>query len=144
MWIELLTGLDLACKFTAPAATNRIAEAEKALKVLFPEELKSILLESNGVLGRYDLDLLWNVDRIRQENLTFRTTTMFKDLYMPFDHLLFFADAGNGDQFAYPVLNGKVRRDDIFVWNHEDDSRSWLVPNLRTYFEWCLGTQSET
>jgi hypothetical protein len=42
------------------------------------------------------------------------------------------------------VLNGKIRRDDIFVWNHEDDSRSWLVPNLRTYFEWCLGTQSDS
>jgi hypothetical protein len=37
--------------------------------------------------------------------------TDFKELYMPFDCLLFFADAGNGDQFGYPICDGVIRRD---------------------------------
>ena len=48
------------------------------------------------------------------------------------------ADAGNGDQFAFVVLDGEVRRDDIFVWNHEDDSRSWVAPRLEAFYEWWL------
>ncbi|WP_162255066.1 hypothetical protein [Paenibacillus sp. Soil522] len=36
----------------------------------------------------------------------------------------FFADAANGDQFAFPILNGKIVKKDIYVWNHEDDSRT--------------------
>jgi hypothetical protein len=31
---------------------------------------------------------------------------------MPFDHLLFVSDAGNGDLFGYAVLNGVVRKTD--------------------------------
>ena len=33
---------------------------------------------------------------------------------MPFDHLLFFADAGNGDQFAFPIVADGVVRQDIY------------------------------
>jgi len=59
---------------------------------------------------------------------------------MPFDCLLFFADAGNGDQFAFAILNGESRRDDIFVWNHEDDSRCWVALRLDTFYEgWLTG-----
>ena len=29
-----------------------------------------------------------------------------------------------GQQFAYVVMAGAVRRKDLFAWNHEDDSRT--------------------
>jgi SMI1-KNR4 cell-wall len=54
---------------------------------------------------------------------------------MPFDPLLFFADAGNGDQFAFLW---KPRRDEIFVWDHESDSRSWVAGSLHQYLQWWL------
>jgi hypothetical protein len=57
---------------------------------------------------------------------------------MPFDHLLFFADAGNGDHFAFALHAGVVRRPDVFAWNHEDDSRNWAAPSLEKYLEWWL------
>ncbi|MDQ4123150.1 MAG: SMI1/KNR4 family protein [Acidobacteriota bacterium] len=57
---------------------------------------------------------------------------------MPFDSLLFFADAGNGDQFAFRILKGEIRRNDVFVWNHEDDSRTWVASNLKQYLQWWL------
>ena len=42
--------------------------------------------------------------------LIFRANADFAELYMPFDALLFFADAGNGDQFAYAIQAGAIRR----------------------------------
>ena len=63
-------------------------------------------------------------------------------MYMPLDHLLFIADAGNGDQFAFPIsADGTIHRPDVFVWSHEDDSRRMVAPSLKFYFEWWLSGQ---
>lgn len=124
--------------FNEPVNEFSLFEAESMLCIEFPMELKTCLLESNGVQGEYGLGLIWDVDRILDTNLQFRKNIDFTELYMPFDNLLFFADAGNGDQFFFPILGTKNVRDDVFVWNHENDSRSWVAPNLKTYFEWWL------
>jgi hypothetical protein len=82
------------------------------------------------------------VQRIAEDNLRFRSNKDFKSLYMPFSDLLFIADAGNGDQFAFPIdADGAIRRPDVFVWNHEDDSRTWVAPSLKRYFEWWISGQ---
>ena len=57
------------------------------------------------------------------------------DSFMPFDSLLFFGDAGNGDMFAFPIVVGP-RVNGAFVWNDEDDSRTWVAPDLAKYLEW--------
>ena len=54
---------------------------------------------------------------------------------MPFDPLLFFADTGNGDQFAFVLT---PPRDDIFVWDHETDSRTWAAGSLDQYLQWWV------
>ncbi len=57
---------------------------------------------------------------------------------MPFDPLLFFADAGNGDQFAFLWT---PRRDEIYAWNHENDNRTWVSASLDQYLRrWLDGT----
>jgi hypothetical protein len=137
-WRELIQQLTPDCEFSAPAREEQLAAAERALRVTLPDDLRTLLLESNGILGEYGLGLVWPIERIEADNVAFRSNAAFRELYMPFDHLLFFADAGNGDQFAYAVLAGKVRRDDVFVWNHEDDSRKWAAPSLERYLEWWL------
>lgn len=48
--------------------------------------------------------------------MNMRNIVDFKDLYMPFDCLLFFTDGGNDDLFGYSILNGKVQRDDIYMY----------------------------
>lgn len=48
---------------------------------------------------------------------------------MPFDHVLAFGQTGNGDLFFHPVLRGEVR-EDVFVWDHEDDSRTWYARDV--------------
>ena len=140
MWRELVSKHDDSISFAAAASSFEVDQAAESLGVPFPESLRSALLESNGIEGEYGEGLLWPVSRIVSDNLLFRSNPDFRELYMPFDCLLFFADAGNGDQFAFVVLDGEVRREDIFVWNHEADSRSWVAPHLEAFYErWLTG-----
>ncbi len=137
-WREFIQSITSDFQFHSPATLDEIEKAESSLDILFPDKLRSLLQESNGVEGSYGLGLIWEVGRIKKDNLFFRQFPDYKDIYMPFDHLLFFADAGNGDQFAFGILSGKIQRSDIFVWNHEDDSREWVAPSLDMYLEWWL------
>lgn len=90
------------------------------------------------VNGHYRLGLIWSFEPIVNDHLTFRTNVGFSNLYLPFDSLLFFADAGNEDQFAFPIYLSSARCQELCVWNHEDDSRTWVAPSLATYLEWWL------
>ncbi len=76
---------------------------------------------------------IWSIEQILKENLNLRSFNDFKDLYMPFNCLLFFADGGNGDLFGYAILNGVIQKDDVYVWNHENDSRTWVAPSLKKH-----------
>jgi len=138
MWRELIQRHTPSYTFFEPAAHAELVGLEETLGVKLPADLSQLLLESNGVDGEYGLGLVWPVQRICEDNLEFRNAPLFKDLYMPFDCLLFFADAGNGDQFAYAILDAEIRRTDIYAWNHENDSRSWVASSLRQYLEWWL------
>ena len=138
MWRDFITSLTTDATFAPGVTQSSIAATENLLAVEFPDQLRSLLLESNGVLGEYDLGLVWNLERIQDDNFQFRNNTDFADLYMPFESLLFFADAGNGDQFAYPIQNGKIGRPDVFVWDHETDDRRWVAGSLKQYMQWWL------
>ena len=138
MWRDDLQRLSSDLTFKAPALDDEIDRIAQELGVTPPDELRSLLGESNGIEGEYGLSLLWDIARITEDNKRFRTSSDFADLYMPFDCLLFFGDAGNGDQFAFTILGGSIRRPDIFTWNHEDDSRSWIAPSLQTFYDWWL------
>lgn len=136
MWKELFDNILGEREFTAPVAKAGLQEAEAEMGHELPDDLKRLLLETDGVKDAYRCDLIWSLNRIKKDNLLFRKSDDFKELYMPFDCLLFFSDAGNGDQFAYSVLNGKISKEDIYVWNHEDDSRTWVAPSLKVFCEW--------
>jgi cell wall assembly regulator SMI1 len=120
------------------ASEPELISAENTLGVRFPKQLRSCLLETDSIDDEYGFPLVWPLERIVRENQQFRSNADFRELYMPFDCLLLFADAGNGDQFAFPIQAGEIRRDDIFVWNHEEDSRTWVAPSLAKYIEWRL------
>jgi hypothetical protein len=117
--------------FAAPASPTALAELEAALGLPIPAELRSLLAESNGLEDRYRTGVLWPAAEIARRNQAFRTNPEFRDLYMPFEPLLFFGDVGNGDQFFYRVLGGAARERDVYVWDHETDSRIWRAPTLR-------------
>ena len=136
MWKELVRRFEPAARFRDPATPAGLA-AEVRLGGELPDELRECLLETDGVETEHTI-LLWDAGRIAADNHLFRTNPDFRDLYMSFDQLLFFADAGNGDQFGYRVLSGAVLDAEIYAWNHEDDSRTWVAPGLATFLEWWL------
>ncbi len=140
MWRDLITSLTNVATFAGPASSRHLAEAEKDLCIVFPDELRELLSESDGVNGAYGLGVVWPLARIREDNLQFRSNPDFRALYMPFDCLLFFGDAGDGDQFGYAILDGAIRRDDVYRWSHENDGREWAASSLRQYLErWATG-----
>ncbi|RAV16739.1 SMI1/KNR4 family protein [Paenibacillus contaminans] len=143
MWTDLIKELTQDYKFYVPATESQLLEVENSMNIELPVSLKELLQESNGVTDEYGTSIIWTLERIKKDNLEFRSNDDFKELYMPFDHLLFFSDAGNGDQFAFPILNGKIIKDDIYVWNHEDDSRTWISSSLSSFIKgWLNGAIS--
>lgn len=119
------------------ASEAAIRACEAGLGQALPQDLGELLRETDGVEGGYGLGLIWPVERIKADNLAFRTNPRFAQIYLPFDPLLFFADAGNGDQFAFMPSD---RPADVFVWDHESDRRTMIAPSLASYLErWLNG-----
>ena len=119
-----------------PASTELVlADAERRLDTRLPPDLRDLLSESDGVFGGYGLGLVWPVTRIVEDNLDFRTSAVFRHHYERFDDLLFFGDAGNGDQFAFRLAGGPWGNG-VFAWDHEDDRRFLVAPDLGRYLEW--------
>jgi hypothetical protein len=137
MWRTAISGWTDRATFTGPASAAAIRACEAALGQRLPSELADLLRESDGVEGEYGLGLVWPVARIARDNLAFRGNADFAALYMPFEPLLFFADAGNGDQFAFVMRD---RPPDVFLWDHETDSRTMVATGLADYLEgWLSG-----
>lgn len=136
VWRELVSRLDRSATFAAPATEAQLSGAASRLKQPIPPELSSLLRETNGITGQYGLGLVWDVDRIVSDNLEFRGSATLKSSYMPFEPLLFFAEAGNGDLFA--LLSPPLERGDVFAWDHESDTRQWVAGGLEQYLRWWL------
>lgn len=145
-WKAYITELDStdnasSFDFNAPSSGNLLED----LKIQFglkelPRELEELYRQTNGVDelldGQKIGELVWSIDRVIETNKEYRNHPDFKDLYMSFDQFLFISDAGNGDLFGFVTINGKFDRYDIFTWNHESDSRTWVAPNLTTFIKW--------
>lgn len=50
---------------------------------------------------------------------------------MPFDHLLIFGEAGNGDLWVFGILmDGQIQEWQVYAWDHETDGRPWIAAGL--------------
>ncbi|MFI2078677.1 SMI1/KNR4 family protein [Streptomyces triculaminicus] len=130
MWREAAGQTFSEAGFRDPVTAARLAAAEQQLGCGLPAELVSLLQETDGIAGHHGVDTVWPLQQIVEDNLRFWTDGSLAGLYMPFGAFLFFGDNGGGDQFAF------VRtppRPDIFVWQHEDDSRRWVARDLQDY-----------
>jgi len=138
MWKDLIRNISEEPVFNEPATPEQLKEIEVTFNLEITNELTNLLKESNGVDGGLRI---WTIKEIIEENVDRRTLEVFKDSYMSFDSLLFFGDAGNGDFFGFSIINDEIQKSDIYVWNHEDDSRTWIAPSLEKLFIWwCEGS----
>jgi len=135
-WKKTVTMHDSDAEFAPPSDEVTIAEAEKVLNVEFPSDLRSFFLEAGGLVADYGCEVIWKISDIVNRNKEFRDTVSFRELYMPFDHLLFFGDDGSGDQFAIAIqADGFVHKPDVYRWEHETDARSWFASGLSQFLE---------
>ncbi|MGW8951334.1 SMI1/KNR4 family protein [Streptomyces sp. NPDC055709] len=130
MWKEVAAGAMSEVEFRAPVGAAALAEAECRLDRSLPSQLTELLMETDGMVDEWGSGVVWALDRIVEQNLLFWSPDTFPGLYMPFDPLLFFGDNGAGDQFAFLLT---PERPDIFVWDHESDSRLWAARELEDY-----------
>ncbi|MFG3048814.1 SMI1/KNR4 family protein [Streptomyces sp. NPDC048241] len=129
MWPELIATLP---ESAPPASEAALTDCATALGHPLPADLTGLLAAADGVTDEYGTELVFSAERIAAENLALRGGAGFAELYMPFDPLVFFGETGGGDLFA---LLARIDRPDVFVWDHETDSRTWVARSLADYLE---------
>ncbi|MBO8196022.1 SMI1/KNR4 family protein [Streptomyces oryzae] len=134
MWRDMIRRLYQDAEFSAPAADAEIDHIERRLGQPVPDALRGLLRESNGVRDEYGAGLVWSVREIVEQNAEFRANSDFSAHYMSFEQLMFMADNGGGDQFAF-VRVPAGRPDDVFVWDHETDERKRVALSLADYLD---------
>ncbi|MEU5881130.1 SMI1/KNR4 family protein [Spirillospora sp. NPDC047279] len=134
MWRALIERHHPEASLNAPASEDALRRAGRSLGHPLPADLARLLGESDGVTDDYGNHLVMPVEELVARNREHRTDESFKRLYMSFDQLLFFSDApGDGSLFAFAVV--PEDRPDVFLWEHETDSRRWAAPSLTAFLE---------
>jgi hypothetical protein len=139
VWREITLGF-ANVELYEPATEEALVLIEERLGQSVPSPLRSLLAETDGINAEYGVEVVWSAERILSENASLRSNDQLRNLYMPFDPLLFFGDNGGGDQFAFVRI---PERDDVFVWDHETDSRKWISPSLESFLRSALGSGGE-
>ena len=115
---ELIKGHSWA-KLQDPCSEDEIIKAEKYVGFIFPEELKTLLRETNGdhwFLLSAD-DIIKHVKTNREIFPEYLEPDVFEEKVNRF---VYFATNGCGDYYCYRVLeNGETDISAIYIWEHE-------------------------
>jgi hypothetical protein len=98
-----------------------------------PDVLLDLLRHTNGLHDEYDAGVVWPASEIIERNRAMRSNPDFPSLYWSFEQVLFIGEDGGGNLFAFRVLPGYKGPEDVYSWNHEDDSRTLFAPSLAEY-----------
>lgn len=139
MWLELVAEYGEA-ETREPASHEMIDQISRDLNQVLPDSLRSLLLETDGIQDSLGTDVVWTAVDILENNKRLRNGEEYRDVYMPFDSLLFFGDNGGGDQFAFVR---SPERDEVFVWDHETDSRQWVSADLESFLRRSLESEGD-
>src|SRR5438067_2438889 len=118
-------GLESKALFHPPASIQELADLESQVGTSLPADLRSVLLETNGVMSTLKIDdgdwfenmwLLWPTYQIINDNLLMRRESAAGEYEGPFQDLLVFANAGtDGILFANPIEH-RVAAPNIMAW----------------------------
>lgn len=118
-------------KLQEPCSEKEIEKVEKYVGYPFPEELKDLLLETNG-----DHWLLLSAERIMEKvklnrELLAEAFDEIDEFNEKVDRHIFFATNGCGDYYCYRVLpNGEVDTSAIYIWEHETYKTHFVANNI--------------
>ena len=162
-WRELITGIyegrsqqpGIAGKpkFYPAASAGDIADAEVHLSATLPASIRSLLLQTNGVMDMMAIDggewfgsmwLLWTVAEIVGRNRFYRAATEDGTYDSDFRELVFFADAGcDGILFGFPLIDDRACAPRVVVWHPIMDELDELAPSLEDFLRgWLTSTIS--
>ena len=140
-WVERINDVCAGVTFAPPASEGELERAQAQLGVSIPTDLRGLLLESNGCHHPgLHLELVWSLDRVIEDTLRIRRELSQRGARDR--SLVFFADAGNGDQFAIQIhQTPPVGTSYVVVWDHETNEIRQVADNLGEWLEgWLSGT----
>lgn len=145
MWVSLSKTALPGCVVREPREVGAIKAVEGALGVRFPEELRALLLETDGVtmteqVTRFEVlefEFIWSIGRIQTENTDFLREEVLRKRYESFDEALFFAGFLNGDRVFFRIVDGRTPSSEVFLWNHETDHREKIAESLTEFVKQC-------
>ncbi len=137
-------------EYRPPAEALRLAETEAALGAILPESLKSLLMQSDGVMDMMSINgdewfesmwLVWTVEELAKQNRYHRASRENLVSSRDFLHLLFFAGAGaDGILFAFVVEGGSCLPQ-VMAWHPITCEINEVAPSLDEFLKgWLTGT----
>jgi hypothetical protein len=128
--------------FHDPASPNGISNFENTIGLKFHDEIKGLLLQTNGIHGIVTLPsgeefpdepLIFDLDQMLEINQHHRKDRNVRDTFMPFSNLLLVSHDGTGNYFCYGYTATRKPTWDIFFWDHETDSRLSIARGLDSF-----------
>jgi SMI1/KNR4 family protein SUKH-1 len=109
-----------------PPNVSTVRDAEDALGCRLSDSLQGLYAHTNGLLDEWGYAYVLSISELVEQNRQFRGE--YSDVYMSFNDLVLFGQLGNGDMFFQPSI--PEANDNVFVWDHEDDSRNWYARDI--------------
>jgi SUKH superfamily protein len=133
VWQTLIRSYDPEARCGAGATSAGLAALEITFSGQVPGALVGLLCVLDGALDGHGSALCWCAERIRDENVRMRTSPLYRETFMPFDSLLFFAEEEGGRRVGLAVIPGMIVQPNVYVWDPSTDSRTWIAPSLGEY-----------
>ena len=137
-WKSLITQLATRSgrkvSFREPVAAKELDALEREFRLQLPADYRALMLESGGVFDEYNCAIIDSVDSVLRINREARGDCY--RFYMPLDHLFFVSSAfGNGDLLGYGFRRDGWETPSLYRWDHENDSRTWEAPDLKSWLD---------
>jgi SMI1-KNR4 cell-wall len=111
---------------TPARAQVAVAHTERVVGSRLSESLRDLYAHTDGLIDEWGYAYVLPISELGRQNEHFRTA--LSDVYMSFDDVVLFGQLGNGDMLFQPrVPEGN---NNVFVWDHEDDSRTWYAVDV--------------
>ena len=129
-WLRAI-GEDGTVVLTEPAGADALAEVEAKLGATLPDDLRTLLAETDGLTDDSGGEPVWPVERIGEENQARLGPVAAAD-----PDLVFFGDTGTEDLFAY-----RSSQPDIYLWSAADGRTRWVASDLRSFLDTWFADQ---
>jgi hypothetical protein len=132
-WLRTIDDFGVVVELADPAPEATIDALEDKLGVDLPVDLRSLLLETDGLADDAGGEPVWPVERIVEENLELGRDGDTPALPEGAEAgLLFFGDTGGDDLFAYRLGED---RPDVYLWVAGSSESRWVASDLRSMLD---------